>query len=172
MKGKSRVGLGKFIFFFLALSLVFYGNHLYGKSSLDSRWSKTRPEINLVHIFEGEINSRNRPVGFHARPGGLDPEFARMIRVKAKANNMGVYTAEVEIFDKKEKEWKRKFSSFFPDNMSRQEVIETILYAYDHRSEGKGTKWQGPSGKGFMVHGYLNRRGNINTAYPIYVKTR
>jgi len=137
-----------------------------------SKWSRTRPKINLTHIFEGEINKRGRPVGFHARPGGRDPKNAKVVKIISPPNKVGVYTAKVKIYDKKRHQWKQKFSSFFPDKMSRKEVIDTILYAYKHRKHPKKQPWIGPSGKGFMIQGYLNKKGNINTAFPIYVKDK
>jgi len=133
------------------------------------QWSSTRPEINLGHIFEGAINSRGKPTGFHARPGGRDPRHARLRKILAPANSSGVYTAKVEIFDPDEQRWKEKFSTLFPDSMTREQVISSILHAWNSRTTGKKTKWEGPSGKGFIIQGYLNRRGNINTAYPMYI---
>ena len=135
-----------------------------------SRWSATRPQINLVHIFEGEINRRHKPTGFHARPHGRDPHNARVVKIMSPPNKAGVYTARVEIRDPKNGRWKKKFSSFFPDSMEKKEVIAAILYAYRHRETGKGNPWRGPSGHGFPIQGYLSRRGGINTAFPIYIK--
>ncbi|MEA2114376.1 MAG: EndoU domain-containing protein, partial [Thermodesulfobacteriota bacterium] len=66
--------------------------------------------------------------------------------------------------------WKEKFSTLFPDSMTRHQVIEAVLHAWKHRNTGSKTKWEGPAGTGFTIQGYLNRRGNINTAYPIYTK--
>ena len=43
------------------------------------QWTGTSPPINETHLFEGEINRRGQPVGFHSRPGGKDPENAREI---------------------------------------------------------------------------------------------
>jgi len=154
----------------LMISLIF-GGQVFGRSR-HQQWSKTSPEINLSHIFEGAINSRGRPTGFHSRPDGNDPRYARLIKIKARANRSGVYTAKVEVYDRKERRWKSKFSSLFPDSMSRRQVVQAILYAWKHRTTGKKTKWEGPSGKGFPIQGYLNRRGNINTAYPVYLKNR
>jgi hypothetical protein len=152
----------------LLLSLVF-GMQLYGRSGTQ-QWSQTNPEINLGHIFEGAINSRGRPTGFHSRPGGKDPQHARLNKLLSPPNSSGVYTAKVEIYDPREKHWKEKFSTLFPDSMTRQQVIQAVLHAWKHRSTGNKTKWQGPSGTGFTIQGYLNRRSNINTAYPIYTK--
>jgi hypothetical protein len=156
----------------LAILLVFLlvGVQLYNQPEQQEQWSRTSPEINLGHIFEGSINSRGRPTGFHARPGGKDPQYARLKKILSPANRSGVYTARVEIFDPGEQHWKEKFSTFFPDSMDRQQVIQTVLYAWNHRKTGNKNKWEGPSGKGFLIQGYLNRHGNINTAYPIYGK--
>ena len=152
----------------LLLSLIFAAL-LYGRSGTQ-QWSQTSPEINLGHIFEGAINSQGRPTGFHSRPGGKDPRYARLNKLLSPPNNSGVYTARVEIYDPQDRRWKEKFSTLFPDSMTRHQVIQAVLHAWKHRSTGNKTKWEGPSGKGFTIQGYLNRRSNINTAYPIYTK--
>jgi hypothetical protein len=140
---------------------------LFGRSTRQ-QWSRTSPEINLSHIFEGAINSRGKPTGFHSRPGGRDPRHARLKKIKAGPNRRGVYTAKVEIYDPQSGRWKEKFSTFFPNTMNRQQVIEAVLHAWKQRKKSRGNKWEGPSGRGFTIQGYLNRRGNINTAYPLY----
>ncbi len=131
-----------------------------------SKWSKTSPEINLHHIFEGEINRKNNPVGYHSRPGGVDAEGARIVRIRDKPNKYGVYTATIAIRDGSQ--WKEKFSSFFPDAMSADEVIDAVLNAYNKSSNPKSQPWRGPSGHGFSIEGYTSNRGGINTAFPIY----
>lgn len=130
------------------------------------KWSKTSPALNLHHIFEGEINRKGKPVGYHSRPGGNDPDGARVVSVKDGPNRLGVYTANIEIRDGNQ--WKSKFSSFFPDNMSQQEVTKAILNAYNNSNDKKKQPWQGPSGLGFDIQGYTMSRGDINTAFPIY----
>ncbi|RUM33760.1 MAG: hypothetical protein DSY50_01885 [Desulfobulbus sp.] len=167
---KKRVTRQGVILAVMLLSLAF-GGQLFGRSG-SHKWSKTTPEINLGHIFEGAINSRGRPTGFHSRPNGKDPRYARLKRIKGRPNHSGVYTAEIEVYDPRAKKWKKKFSTLFPDSMSREQVVKTILYAWKHRKSGKSKKWEGPSGKGFPIQGYLNKRGNINTAYPVYIKNR
>ena len=133
-----------------------------------SEWSRTTPEINLTHVFEGQINSRGKPVGFHSRPQGQDPRGAEISKHLAGPNKSGVYTARVKIFDTRDKKWKQKFSTFFPNSMGRNQVIKAILHAWENRIPGKKQPWQGPSGHGFAIQGYLNQRGNINTAFPLY----
>ncbi len=135
-----------------------------------SAWTSTQPEINLTHIFYGEINKRGKPVGFHARPLGRDPRTARVKKILAGPNPAGVYTARVEILDRRSHRWKSKFSTFFPDRMTRKAVIQAILHAWRHRDPVHTRSWSGPSGAGFRIQGYVNSRGNINTAFPVYRK--
>ena len=138
------------------------------KRSKLAHWSSTEPEINLWHVFAGEINRKGKPTGFHARPGGQDPANARVVSIKDRPNRLGVYTASVEVRDGGA--WKSKFSSFFPDSLSQQEVIEVILHAYKNSRNPTRQPWTGPSGLGFQVQGYTSSRGGINTAFPVYVR--
>jgi len=132
-------------------------------------WSATDPPVNMTHIFEGQINKRGKPVGFHARPGGRNPANARVVRIESGPNRAGVYTAEVEIRDGDR--WMEKGSTLYPDALSRQEVLQAILHAFREWTGGGGDarsdKFRGPSGHGFTIEGYF-QNGRINTAYPIF----
>ena len=125
-------------------------------------WSDTRPAINLTHIFAGEINRRGKPVGFHSRPGGVDPQGSGIARVVDRPNRAGIYTAVVWIG----RRGRTKFSTFYPDRLTRAQVIGGILEAY-RRGQRRGECFHGPSGQGFTIEGYF-QNGRINTAYPIY----
>lgn len=129
--------------------------------------SATSPAINLTHLFEGEINKRGKPVGFHSRPGGKDPQTARLLRIVDRPNRFGVYTAEVEI--RSGSRWLGKRSTFYPNGMDRAAVIQAILHAFAKRTTGRAEKFRGPSGRGFTIEGYF-QNGRINTAYPIYTR--
>ena len=121
--------------------------------------------VDLEHVFFGEINRRGKPVGFHSRPGGIDPEGAHVIRVLDGPNDQGVYVAKVELRDRRTGRWLEKTSSIFPDELSREEVLAAIRNA--HR-EGQGSEpFRGPSGLGFTIEGYF-QDGKIATAYPIF----
>jgi hypothetical protein len=130
-------------------------------------WSRTSPPINVTHIFEGEINSRGKPVGFHSRPGGRDPQGARLVRVVDRPNRSGVYTAEVEI--RSGSDWLAKRSTLYPDRLDRDAVIQAVLHAFTGRTTGNAEKFRGPSGNGFTIEGYY-QNGRINTAYPIFAR--
>ncbi len=134
------------------------------------KWSQTEPNINQWHIFAGEINRSGKPVGFHSRPGGQDPASARVKSVRDQPNRAGVYTASIEIQDGSQ--WKGKFSSFFPDSLSRDDVMQAVLNAYSNSNNPKAQPFEGPSGLGFSIQGYTSDRGGINTAFPIYVNSQ
>jgi hypothetical protein len=138
--------------------------------SQGKKWSDTDPQINLWHVFEGEINRKGKPVGFHSRPGGKDPKNARLVSIKSVPNKAGVYTAMIEIRD--DDHWKEKFSSFFPDKLNKRAVINIILHAFENSPAPNKQPWTGPSGTGYSVQGYTSSRGGINTAFPVYVKSQ
>jgi len=140
-----------------------------GSGGIDANlphWSSSNPEINLWHVFKGEINRKGKPTGWHSRPGGQDPANARIVSIKDRPNRAGVYTANIEVRDGGQ--WKSKFSSFFPDNLSQQEVVDVIVHAYSNSKNPNKQPWSGPSGLGFQVQGYTSSRGGINTAFPVY----
>ncbi len=134
--------------------------------SSGEKWSDTSPAINLHHVFDGEINRSGKPTGFHSRPGGTDPSTARVVSVRDGPNRHGVYTATIAVRDGGQ--WKEKFSSFFPDSMSKDEVIEAVLTAYRDSDNPQSQPWRGGSGLGFDIQGYTLRDGDINTAFPVY----
>jgi hypothetical protein len=129
--------------------------------------------INEAHVFEGEINRSGNPVGFHSRPGGVDPPSARVTQVVSPPNAQGVYRAKVEIFDQATNAWvpKGPASSFFPDSWARGRVLSEIEGAFGNRvtTHGKpASYWEGISPTGVRIGGYLDSTGGINTAFPIY----
>ena len=93
-----------------------------------------------------------------------------MVRIREAPNSAGVYTAQVEVQDNETGRWKDKFSTFFPDRLSRGEVVSAILHAYRNRERGTAQPWRGPSGLGFPIQGYSLADGRINTAYPVYIR--
>jgi hypothetical protein len=160
---------------FLCCALLFLG----AQTAWATDWSDTKPKINLSHIFEGGINGRGKPVGFHARPMGKDPEMAKLDQRISGPNQVGVYTGRVEILDRATQHWKVKsLSSFFPDRLGRNEILSVILKAYAQGKVDNRGKWRGASGLGFTIEGWLCPKGGrptcpegaINTAYPIYKK--
>lgn len=136
--------------------------------ALSCKWTNTEPPINLVHIESGEINRRGEAVGYHHRPNGLDPPGARVLRIAQPPNGNGIYRARVALRDSATYTWvqKKAASTFFPDAMSPQEVVEAILMAFHHGQAGGGGQFIGPSGAGFAIEGWY-QKGRINAAYPL-----
>jgi len=135
-------------------------------------WSNSKPNINFTQVFKGEINEYGRASGFYSRPGGNDPEGARLKRQTNIKNLAGVYSAEVEIYSPVNKRWIKKSSTFFPDHMSKSDVTKSIVQAWNERdTHYKTPAWRGPSGHGFDIEGYISKHnGGINSAHPIYIK--
>jgi hypothetical protein len=133
----------------------------------EGEWSDTQPAVNLEHIFEGQVNRRGKPVGFHSRPGGRAPSGARVVRIVEGPNRSGVYVADVEIRNESGR-WLKKRSTFYPDRLSREEVVAAVLHAWSQRTKGRNNPFRGPSGEGFEIEGRPLDDGRINTAYPIF----
>ena len=132
------------------------------------KWTATDPPINIVHIDTGEINRRGEAVGYHHRPNGVDPPGARVLRIVQPPDASGVYRARVALRDPESGEWidKRAASTFYPDAMSDDDVIQAVLAAYRNGRMRRSGEFVGDSGHGFMIEGWY-QRGRINAAYPL-----
>ncbi|TSD84882.1 hypothetical protein FFK22_030300 [Mycobacterium sp. KBS0706] len=143
-------------------------------------WSRSDPQVNLSHIFCGEIGRNGDPKGFHSRAAGL-PTGA-VDRVEETAHRGGeVYDATV-IFSN----GRRKRSTFYPDDCPAEAILRSVLYAWRNQT-GAHPAWGvlGPSapdggsqgdgycrdGRGLPFEiriGTIQRRGQdaVNTAFP------
>ncbi len=132
------------------------------------RWTATDPPINFRHIELGEINRRGEAVGFHHRPNGIDPATARVERIAQAPDAHGVYRARVAIRDPQSGAFvpKKAPSTFFPDAMSDQDVIDMILAVFRSSHRRGDGRFVGDSGRGFAVEGWY-QNGRINAAYPL-----
>jgi hypothetical protein len=162
--------------FALALLLTALGQPA---TALDCRdrgfdWSDDDPAVNRLHVFCGEI-SRGRPKGFHSTR--LLDTSAVVTGVTGRSNERdGIYDASVRFRNNT-----AKFSTFFPDACTVDQVIASIHYAATH-VERDHPQWGklGPSapeqdGDGYCVDdngdpfeirmGFL-ADGRVNTAFP------
>jgi len=116
----------------------------------------------LKHIFEGDIRG-TRAGGYHynmlryGTPGKIVPGSA------TDPDVFGVYQANVKVngIDKPG----AGISTFFPDWMSLQDVVDSINEAYNGRTLVNGNEYWGPTSEGFNVTVIL-RRGGILSAWP------
>lgn len=80
-------------------------------------------------------------------------------------NDAGVYEAKVEV-NCIPKKANGGYSTFFPDHMSPQEVVDAINEAYSNMELIEGSRYSGTSRNGIDIEIILNSEGKIITAYP------
>ncbi|MBL8666634.1 MAG: EndoU domain-containing protein [Rhodospirillales bacterium] len=142
-------------------------------------WSTEEPQINLRHLFCGEIR-RGRPKGFHSI---RLVATARLVQDVGQhtGEGGGVYSAIVAFTN-----GARKLSTFFPDHCTLSQIVQSVSYAAANVS-GRHRVWGeiGPSapprppqdgdletfcldnaGRPFEIRLGVLANGRINTAFP------
>ena len=155
-------------FFALLLVPIAFAAHGFEAPWPTAKWTRSDPPINLLHIDYGEINRHGEAVGYHHRPNGVDPPGARVARIVQQPDASGVYRARVALRDPMTGVWidKKAPSTFFPDAMTDDEIIDAVLVAFQAgRRRGDG-QFIGASGRGFAIEGWY-QNGRINAAYPL-----
>ncbi len=140
---------------------------VYSQEDLDGleRIDNFRPSA-IDHIFNGEINSRGHATGYHYE--GIEDSPGKSIEgTKTELDENGVYKATVEV-DGVLKVGNGGASSFYPEDMSPQEVIDSINEAYDSRVHLRGNTYIGEVNGQFDVEMYLDDDEKIISAFPIY----
>ncbi len=120
----------------------------------------------IEHIFEGQINSKGEAVGYHydqieGTPGKI------VSGTKSSLDSHGVYKGKVEVSGTT-KTGNRGYSTFYPDNMSPQQVVDGIYTAYQQRVYKTGNIYYGYTSKGIKITMYLNDDNKIISAFPEY----
>ncbi|HBV20300.1 MAG TPA: hypothetical protein DEF07_01095 [Nitrosomonas sp.] len=144
-------------------------------------------KMNQKHLFCGEWD-RNRPKGFHSRPGGVNPDTVAAFSIQDKANAAGVYTGR---WSYKNNPRKNKFSSMFPDRCSTDQVLNSIAYAVENQTQcpegapnwtqcgpnqpggtedatASDAKYCSVNGRFFTIGFAPSRNNRVNTAFPFY----
>lgn len=120
----------------------------------------------LEHIFIGEINQHGDAVGFHY--DGFPGKKGNIISgTKTNSDEHGVYEAKVKVDDTKKTSNGGK-SSFFPEELKPQDVVDAINEAYENRTHLNGNTYEGLSDEGIVVHMYLDESNHIISAFPVY----
>ena len=124
-------------------------------------------EKSLSHIFEGDINRRGQAGGYHYDM--VEGTSGKIIEgTKGPAlNDAGVYEAKVEVNGTLKKA-NGGNSTFFPDHMSPQEVVDTINEAYEARVFDTNSRniYEGISKNGMKITMYLDSNEKIISAFP------
>ena len=124
-------------------------------------------EKSLIHIFEGDINRRGQAGGYHYdMVEGTSGSIIEGTKSPA-LNDAGVYEAKVEV-NGIPKEGNEGYSTFFPDRMSPQEIVDTINEAYETRvfDTKSRNSYEGISKNGMKITMYLDSEKKIISAYP------
>ena len=172
------------------------------------------PNINVRHIFCGEVVG-GRSKGFHSMPNSHWPTngvggvatarfFGGAIRDSlapggpAGTNNVPAqmnkwpyrFSTRIEVWDLANAAWgQRKWSTFFPDACTMNQVVSSVRFAYTWFLTNNGNippngAWSGPSGpdafspdycyradkKPLFIAGYFQQLGGdylINSAFPL-----
>ena len=123
----------------------------------------------LIHIFEGDINRRGQAGGYHYdMVEGTSGSIIEGTKSPA-LNNAGFYEAKVEV-NGIPKKGNKGYSTFFPDHMSPQEVVDVINEAYSNMEWMDDSRYLGISRNGIKIEMILNSEGKIITAYPQKIK--
>ena len=124
-------------------------------------------EKSMSHIFEGDINRKGRAGGYHYdMVEGTSGSIIEGTKSPA-LNDAGVYEAKVEVNGILKKANGGK-STFFPDHISPQEVVDTINEAYETRvfDTNSRNKYEGISKNGMKITMYLDSEKKIISAFP------
>lgn len=121
----------------------------------------------IEHIFEGEINAKGKAVGYHYE--GMDSSRGSIVEgTETEPNDKGIYEAMVEV-DGVEKKSNGGKSSFFPKDMTPQEVVDSINQAYNSRQHDVGNTYYGFDDNGIEIGMYINEdTDKIKSAFPVY----
>lgn len=117
----------------------------------------------LEHIFNGSVNSSGNASGYHYDM--ITDSDGRIIGSKGKPDANGVYTAKVEVKGKT-KSGNNGYSTFYPDKLSPQEVVDLINEAYKNREHVSSNIYSGEAG-GIIINMYLDDNKKIISAFPV-----
>ena len=123
--------------------------------------------ILLEHIFEGEINGRGRATGYHYEM--IEDSAGSVIEgTRTMADPNGVYEGKVTV-NGVPKTANGGKSTFFPESMTPQEVVDCINEAYGNKIPQLGTvnTYNGTTSQGFTVQMFLDAAGKIKSAFPL-----
>ena len=124
-------------------------------------------EKSKIHIFEGDINKKGQSGGYHYDM--VEGTSGNIIEgTKGSVlNDAGVYEAKVEV-NGIPKKANGGYSTFFPDHMSPQEVVDAINEAYSNKVLAHGNKYIGKSSNGLKIGMYIRKSdGKIISAFPM-----
>lgn len=135
------------------------------RSTQLSQLQKMFPTVGVVHVLEGEFNSKKKFTGFH----GLRSNIGRVL-VKEKPDCVGVYRAVVAGYSENE-DLVIKYTSkhtMFPDHWSEGRICRELLSAHSRLPENQkqAKNWKAISPSGIPILGHVREDGSI-IGYPV-----
>ena len=149
-------------------------------TSLSDFYTNIFPAGRRTHVLDGDVRIINpntgnmRAGGFHHRPNGVSPSGSRLRGRPNNRNADGVYEGYVRVEHAgPPSQWvnKNSRSTFFPDNMSRSEVMAEIYEAYQHAVHRPGTynTFRHTNRSGLTIQLYIDPHTQvIKSAHPLY----
>ena len=138
----------------------------YEKSSLiELKNTDNFMDSTIEHIFEGNVR-RGKAGGYHYEC--IKDTAGNIVNgTEVLINDLGVYKAQVEV-NGIPKSGNGGYSTFFPKEMSPQDVIDSINEAYNNKVFVVGSKnsYIGISNNGLEIEMYINNNGKIISAFP------
>jgi hypothetical protein len=119
----------------------------------------------MQHSKNGDI-SRKNVSGIHL----FDSDKIRILKVINKENDNGIFSAEIEVLNKRTDKWIKKESvtTFFPISWNLQKLIIECFFAYKNRIKINETEYKGKTKSGISICFQYNDFGEFKTLYPIY----
>ncbi|MFR5266900.1 EndoU domain-containing protein [Clostridium sp.] len=119
----------------------------------------------IKHIFFGTVKD-GKAEGFHY--ANIKNSSSYIIAgTESTPNSFGVFKAKAEI-DGKLKSDDNGYSTFFPNSMSPQKVVDSINEAYSNAKNIHGNIYIGKTKNGMEIEIYLSSDGKIISAFPKY----
>ena len=136
----------------------------YVESIADLRNTENFKDGALEHILEGQINNREKAVGFHYE--GFPTSKGKIIDgTKSVPDELGIYTGRVEVSGIAKTANGGK-STFFPESWTAQDVIDAINEAYKNKVFVRGNTYIGTISTGMKIEMFIDGAEHIISAYP------
>ncbi len=156
--------------------LLLSTSHAFAFDCTGPRFSGPKPQINLVHVFCGEVRN-GKPDGYHTEIVHPTPTVSGIRDAQPMRGGRGLYNATVQFTN-----GMTKFSSFYPRQCTEAQIETSIRYAATQPRTPKPRSWgfiapsappqggaafcTGTDGHPFVIRYATLSRGDINTAFP------
>ncbi len=119
----------------------------------------------IEHIFIGTINKKGNATGYHY--DAIEDSAGEIIEgTKSMPDSNGVYEGKVKV-NGIAKSGNKGYSTFYPEDMSPQEVVDAINEAYEAREVLNENLYAGITDDGIEIDMALTDDDKIITAYPV-----